>query len=576
MPGFLINNINADSDLVNVINSNCIKSENNYNGYIVKRNTLNKFMEDKLFSIDENNFYITEGVILNIKELCLKYNEDSLIHLIKKLHKIKGIDFVNELRGCFSGAIYNKDLDEWSIYTNHYGDKTIYYYFNEGKFVIGSQFNYVVDCLKSKEIALTLDEQAVYSILTYGFMEDNSTYVREIKRLEPGSIITIKNSEIKISNYYSLTKNKYNTEKLTDSEIIDILDKKFRNAIRLEYDKDDEYNLRSLTDLSGGLDSRMGVWISDLLGYKNVLNITFCQGNYLDELIAKEIADYLNHELIVKPMNDALFMKDIEIMTRMLCGSTLYSGTTGCKRLLDCLNMSQFGLLHTGMLGDVIIGSYLKRPSELQDKSISGLYSVKLAERLTRKSSDDFSDKELYMLNVRGLYGMMTSNLVRQNYTETISPFMDVDFVDFCLSIPIEKRINHYIYKKWIIEKYPDAAKFKWEKIKDTITTPEWKIFFKRLIKRGPFKVLRLLKIKVPEKMRVDAQFTGMNPYDYWFKNKSDIRDCFTSYYMGNKSNPIISTKLGQDLETLFNKGNTCEKTQVLTVIAEIKNIWEL
>ena len=42
-----------------------------------------------------------------------------------------------------------------------------------------------------------------------------------------------------------------------------------------------------------------------------------------------------------------------------------------------------------------------------------------------------------------------------------------------CYDIPVEMRMNHNLYKKWIIKKYPKAADFKWEKIDDKITSPE-------------------------------------------------------------------------------------------------------
>lgn len=51
-----------------------------------------------------------------------------------------------------------------------------------------------------------------------------------------------------------------------------------------------------------------------------------------------------------------------------------------------------------------------------------------------------------------------------------------LDFLEFALPIPYELRKNHYIYKKWILKKYPDAAEFEWEKIKVKINAPSIKI----------------------------------------------------------------------------------------------------
>ena len=32
--------------------------------------------------------------------------------------------------------------------------------------------------------------------------------------------------------------------------------------------------------------------------------------------------------------------------------------------------------------------------------------------------------------------------------------------MNFCLTIPLELRFGHYIYDKWVVTKYPDAAKY--------------------------------------------------------------------------------------------------------------------
>lgn len=45
------------------------------------------------------------------------------------------------------------------------------------------------------------------------------------------------------------------------TDLIDMLDEKFRAVVKLEFDKDIEYGYKYLVDLSGGLDSRMTSWV---------------------------------------------------------------------------------------------------------------------------------------------------------------------------------------------------------------------------------------------------------------------------------------------------------------------------
>lgn len=41
-----------------------------------------------------------------------------------------------------------------------------------------------------------------------------------------------------------------------------------------------------------------------------------------------------------------------------------------------------------------------------------------------------------------------------------------MDFLNFCLKVPLELRIKHKLYYKWILRKYPSAANYQYERIK--------------------------------------------------------------------------------------------------------------
>jgi asparagine synthase (glutamine-hydrolysing) len=447
------------------------------------------------------------------------------------------------------------------------GGKGFFFYFGGGGggYYIGSQVNYILDALKKENINITLNKKAVYFMLTYACMADDSTYANEIKRLPAGHYIQIENGQISINEYWSLQKNRYNLTGYSDDEIIEQLDQKFRSAIKLEYDKDNEYNYRHITDLSGGLDSRMNTWVAHDMGFTDIVNITYSQSNYLDENIAKKVARYLHNELIFKQLDDVSFIYDIDEMVNMNYGTCLYCGLTGGKRLFDCLNFQAFGVKHTGALGDVILGSYLHNAGDLNKKYLDGQCSGRLNLKVEKKHLDKYADHELYMMNVRGFLGILSSNFVYQNYTEMSSPFLDVDFLEYCFSIPIEKRIKHYIYQKWILKKYPEAAGFKWEAINSKITMNKYLRLFKNFLRnkfRGFLRRANLNSI---------MSNTSMNPFDYWYaKNENNIRDFILKYY-NDKLYVVMDDDIRKDMQELFNKGSTIEKTLVLTALASIK-----
>lgn len=82
-----------------------------------------------------------------------------------------------------------------------------------------------------------------------------------------------------------------------------------------------------------------------------------------------------------------------------------------------------------------------------------------------RKISENYANNELFCLYARGFNGANQGLVIAQERTQTFSPFYDMDFLELCLTIPQQFRMNHRIYIKWIKDKYPGAANYHWEKI---------------------------------------------------------------------------------------------------------------
>lgn len=527
----------------------------------VSRCTLNKFMNDKVFFQDDEGAYITEGVILNTS--VLKREGETFPATVKRLWKEDSYSFFGQFRGSFSGAVFDCKEQEWIVYTNQVGDKPIFYFAKDGQWIIASRILDILEAMRELGLGRTLNEQAFYNILTYGFMPDEQTYACEIKRLCAGQRLRIDASgNITVERYHKFRRDGLDLTDKTEKEIIDEMDKLFQKAVSLEYDKDKEYGLRHLADLSGGLDSRMNVWVAHELGYRRCVNVTYCQSNYLDEIIAKQIAASLGNECIVRTLDDATFLYDIDSIVEMNGGLALFSGITGGKQLLDTLDMRQFGVEHTGQIGDSIVGTHLQSRAELKDMEPDGLYSERFVSHIDQNLVKRYENKEEYLTYTRYFMGALSTHMIRQHYTEVATPFLDVDFVNYCYSIPIEMRTGHKLYKKWIMDKYPEAAEFKWEKIQDYITTPYWLCRMKQICRHAPGKVMRILK-------RSPNGITGgMNPIDLWLKKDRELQKYWNEYYTGHIENRMLSDTLREDIKSMWASGNALERTQVLTVLA--------
>ena len=111
-----------------------------------KRSIIDKFIDDKVYNEDRDVFICSDGLMLNARELRNKYGCEDNFHLLKSLYRNSPSSFPSELRGDFDGVIYDKNLDSWTLYTNHIGSKWVFYYFDkEAKcFVFGTELKMVV------------------------------------------------------------------------------------------------------------------------------------------------------------------------------------------------------------------------------------------------------------------------------------------------------------------------------------------------------------------------------------------------------------------------------------------------
>jgi asparagine synthase (glutamine-hydrolysing) len=557
MPGFYISDFSRPV-LRNRYDERCVSSTLDACGFYCSRNTLDRFMNDKLFCEDDSYILICEGVILNKSELFASCSTNDLHDLVVKLYKQEGETYFSNFRGSFSGALYDKDLRRWVVYTNHYGDKPLFYYKCEQGFAIGSQVNYILAAMRENNLPVDIDKNAIYKLLTYGFMNDDATPCSAIKRLLPGHYAIIDDTGINVHEYWRPKANKLNLTKLSEDQLIEGLDEKFRNAVKREFDKDVEYGYKHLCDLSGGLDSRMTTWVARDLGYGPFLNITYSQSGYLDEKIAANIAADLENEFMFKSLDDAGFMYEPEEATTMNYGLSPYFALTGGNSMLRNLATVPYGMEHTGQIGDVVIGTFVRKLNRASEITHSGMYSSMLADKLPAIESELFEDAEQYLLMTRAFLGACASHLIRSNYTEIASPFLDVDLMEYCFSIPVENRFNHSLYKKWIKTKYPKAATYVWEKEGVPLTARNTSIKLKKLRKKIKIHAHRA----IPALAAKDKH--GMNPFDYWYATVPGL-SVFLETTLERVFGVVPYADLRADMQRLYENGTAIEKAMAVS-----------
>ncbi|MFD1096157.1 asparagine synthase-related protein [Salegentibacter chungangensis] len=526
----------------------------------------NRFQEDAFSFENEKYFLVTNGVNYNFNS---PKAEENARYCLSEYER-KGDDFFKDFRGSFSGAIYDKSEDKWLIYTNQFGEQSLFYTQTENEFFISSDIFELTRQLQISKTSYGLDKEAAYYLLTYGYMLRDLTLVDKIKKIEAGHYLKINKGELLKKQYFSID----NTPepKLGSKDAIEGIDLHFRKAVEKEYEKDLRYSREHFATLSGGLDSRMTVWVANEMGYKNSTNLTFSQSDYLDMELSRKISKHLHQKWHFAELDEGEHLIDgIDQMVKDTNALYHYSGASALSRIKS-FSTENYGLVHTGLLGDAVLGTHNPDNAYAEATQVKAT-SRRLMHRNQKDHLRQYRNNETAELYVRGFNGILSNSAMLQNFSEAASPFLDVDFFNFCMSIPAEYRAHHKIYKKWILEKYPQAAKFKWESINAKITDKSVLIRGKEIPLKhfGKFVVEGFFH-NIGRPVNNTYSKAHMNPFNYWYRTNEKLQKYLWGYF--EEHMPLVKDEeLKSDCMELFKKGNAIEKMQVLTLLSAIKQL---
>jgi asparagine synthase (glutamine-hydrolysing) len=286
--------------------------------------------------------------------------------------------------------------------------------------------------------------------------------------------------------------------------------------------------------------------------------------------IPKQITETLGHAWIFQSLDAASFFFDLEEVNRITGGNLYYLPISHSKYALDQTDFAGLGILHTGQLGDVTLGTYMNG-DDYGTPAFTRAISNYFIDRLPEEDLREYDNLEQQLYLNRGFNFILSGNLPVQQHTEATSPFLEVDFLNFAMSLPLHFRVNHRIYKKWITTKYPAASNFAWEKLGTTINARTVSIRGKHIpLSKLPAFVIQGIKFRLGVTERENR---GMNPFQYWYNESQDIQ-LFIEQYFRNHIDIIPDKTMKQDCEELFSVGNIHEKSMVLTLLATLKQYW--
>lgn len=534
-----------------------ILRKNKLSNLFAEQFTSSKFISEKLWIDNDKFFIVTEGIITNLYELCEEYSApdpESLLNFLLNDDK-----FFSKFRGNFCGFIFNKTKHTYKAFNNQTGTKKLFCFANSDITAFGTDLYTLHEALKSLKIKTSPDIEATYLLLSNGFMLGNLTLISQIKQIRAGEYAEIKNYDITVNTYFHLSEiNRINSDK---KEIVEEIETLFSKAVRREYDIDARHGKTSLSTLSGGLDSRMTTLTAHKKGYFQEL-ISFSETGYADEIIAKQIAKIYGIKLHFTPLNAKGLCK-IDDVVLVNDGLTLYSSASHVFDAFSKITLENSGIIHTGMIGDAVFGSFLSAKTEKTPNPSMGIYAkglYKKSYQIILKYLNEYKTEELYKFYTRAFSGANNGFLYYDLIGESLSPFLDVDFLSYVFSIPEKYRYKERIYIDWIKAKHPDAGNFIWENIGCKPTNS--------VLVRAIFRLRRAIVKRMPIKTMWK---NNMNPEQIWYNKNKDVKDYLDKYFENNIHRADFDKELRADLEKLYHTGNITEKTQVLTLLGAYK-----
>ncbi len=210
---------------------------------------------------------------------------------------------VERLNGMFAFAILDTQTEELFLARDHVGIKPLYYYHKDGRFIFASE----AKALFAHDIDKTIKQEALNIYFRLLYIPSPLTIWNDIYKLPPAHMMTVKNGEVKIEQYWHVD----NQALLSDrSEIEQQVKQLLTDAVRRQLVADRPVGVF----LSGGIDSTILTGLaSEMSPHINTFSVGFEateeQEKYNnDVLLARKTAAHFgttHHEVVVSA-NDIL------------------------------------------------------------------------------------------------------------------------------------------------------------------------------------------------------------------------------------------------------------------------------
>jgi asparagine synthase (glutamine-hydrolysing) len=244
---------------------------------------------------------------------------DSEAEALAELYKIKGEQFVNELRGMFAIAIWDGRDDSLLLARDRIGEKPLLYCeTTAGNLVFASEMRAIF----AFGVKSHVDESQIGNFLRLGYLNSPETIISGVKTLPPAHLLKFKDGKANIIRYWQLPE--FKERQIDKAAAMKLVSDALENAVVSQMSSERPLG----TYLSGGIDSTLvtAFAVRNSTTKINTFSIGFEDQAYDESNHARSVANFLgtdHHEIVVKPDPELILRKIEQVLDQPFGDSSI-------------------------------------------------------------------------------------------------------------------------------------------------------------------------------------------------------------------------------------------------------------
>jgi len=474
-----------------------------------------------------------------------RVTKDSPPAIILELIEKKGVEIIKDLNGSFILALWDSGKKRLTIANDRFGLRPLYYYWQDDIFLFASEMKSI---LSNPEVKREIDPEGMAQFFTLNFIMEDRTLLRQVKILEPASILTFENKKVNQETYWILSLQE-SQKGFNRKEALNRAHFLVKQAVKRQI-KDE---IPKILSLSGGLDSRTIIGAIAQLGYK-IPTFTFGIPECPDQKLAKAIADAcgvdnrffeLSPDYLIKwakkgvwlteGMSNCVNFHGIEFTPEIRKNAQIVLNGFGGGELFGFLSLLAARLLFQKNSIHWVdwFFSRINHPFPVSDQNLlfqTRYYSqienstYETFIRLINNSPVDSPFNKFYHFKFSQqapksfLYGLLQDN----NLMEYRVPFCDYNLVDFVSTIPPREKVLTVFHRRLLTEKFPPLGAIAYQRTDLPVSSG----------------VARILLGKMKDRLKAKISISKVDKYRYsdyddWMRNK--LKDFLVSILLNER-----------------------------------------